>query len=186
MVMPEEFEKELKNEINQVKELEHANRRFKVKIDMLEREKNTIAKKYDAKFELAEGRATSLEERLAGAEERAADLEDEHRRTDEQRETELAEERRRARETALSLEKLQARIKSLEQELEEARAAEAQIDEYESVLGKLMERNEELEGEARAAREGADAARRQSELGDRRRAARGSRTWRRRSRSRGS
>ena len=33
MVMSEEFEKELEDEINQVKELEHANRRFKVKID---------------------------------------------------------------------------------------------------------------------------------------------------------
>jgi hypothetical protein len=33
MVMSEEFEKELEDEINQVKELEHANRRFKVKIE---------------------------------------------------------------------------------------------------------------------------------------------------------
>lgn len=44
MVMSEEFEKELEDEINQVKELEHAYQRFKVKIEMLEREKCTIKK----------------------------------------------------------------------------------------------------------------------------------------------
>ena len=168
--MSEEFEKELEDEINQVKELEHANRRFKVKIDMLEREKNTIAKKYDAKIELADGKLNSLEEQLDESEAQVADLESKNRKIEEEWEDKLAEEKRRSLETVSSLEKSQTRIKSLKDELEEAKKTEGRIDEYEAVLGKLMERNEELEGEARAARNEVDTARRQSEMADRRRA----------------
>ena len=169
MVMSEEFEKELEDEINQVKELEHANRRFKVKIDMLEREKNTIAKKYDAKIDFAENKVQSLEEQLAEWETQASGLESKNRKTEEEWGAKLAEEKRHARETLFSLEKSQTRMKSLEIELTESRKMEAKIDEYEAVLGKLMERNEELEREAKAAKDEMDMAHRQVELADRRR-----------------
>jgi hypothetical protein len=52
----------------------------------------------------------------------------------------------------------------------ELREASAKIDEYEQVLGKLMERNNELEAEVKQAREERDMANRQVELSDRRRA----------------
>mmetsp|Transcript_22913 Transcript_22913/g.43272 ORF Transcript_22913/g.43272 Transcript_22913/m.43272 type:complete len:813 (-) Transcript_22913:393-2831(-) len=170
MVMSEEFEKELEDEINQVKELEHANRRFKVKIDMLEREKNTLTKKHDAKIDLVENKVTSLEEELTDWETQAAGLESKNRKTEEEWEAKLAEEKRRARETIFSMDKLQTKMKSLEGELEELKQTEAKIDEYEAVLGKLMERNEELERELKAAKDDTDMAHRSAELADRRRA----------------
>ena len=76
MVMSKEFEKELEDEINQVKELEHANRRFKVKIEMLKREKCTIAKKCDIKIDEYTNKITSLEEQLTESDTRAGNIEE--------------------------------------------------------------------------------------------------------------
>ena len=163
MVMSEEFERELEDEINQVKELEHANRRFKVKIDMLEREKNTISKKYDAKLEFAENKVQSLEEQISEWETQASGLEAENRKKEEEWDTKLVEEQERVREMQEQLRENKGALET------ERKNTEAKVDEYETVLGKLMERNEELEGEVVAAQDEADVARRQLELAERRR-----------------
>jgi len=173
MVMSEEFEKELEDEINQVKELEHANRRFKVKIDMLEREKTNIAKKFEAKIDELANKNKSLEQQLSEFESKANALETSNRNTVMELEAKLATETNRVRDLELSTEsavsKYSSKVKSLETELEDLRQSSAKIDEYEQVLGKLMERNAELEAEAKEAREEKDMANRQIELSDRRR-----------------
>ncbi|KAL3808158.1 LOW QUALITY PROTEIN: hypothetical protein ACHAXA_003556 [Cyclostephanos tholiformis] len=178
MVMSEEFEKELEDEINQVKELEHANRRFKVKIEMLEREKSTIVKKYDAKIEEYTNKVTSLEEQYSESETRARQLEEKARKSAEEWDVKLADEKSHARDVQNDLEKAETKLKGMEAELAELRDSCSKIDEYEQVLGKLMERNEELETEVKEAKDqvkGAtdeiDMANRQVELIDRRRAA---------------
>ena len=148
--MSEEFEKELEDEINQVKELEHANRRFKVKIDMLEREKNTISKKYETRIEEHASKNSALEGQLREWEDRAKDVESENRKALEKLEGTLEEEKRAARDLRFDLDKARSRMKSMESELSELRETSGRIDEYEQVLGKLMERNEELEGEVKS------------------------------------
>ncbi|KAL7491427.1 hypothetical protein ACHAWT_000835 [Skeletonema menzelii] len=148
MVMSEEFEKELEDEINQVKELEHANRRFKVKVDMLEREKNAIMKRYDGKMEDSANKIKSLEEQLKEWEGKVGGLETTNRETEKKWEDKLEEEKRYARDLRFDLEKAEDKIKVLEAELVELRDSNSKIEEYEQVLGKLMERNEELEEEA--------------------------------------
>ncbi|KAL7522497.1 hypothetical protein ACHAWX_007198 [Stephanocyclus meneghinianus] len=174
MVMSEEFEKELEDEINQVKELEHANRRFKVKIDMLEREKNTITKKFETKIDELTSKNKTMEDQLAEFESKASTLEASNRNTVMELEAKLAAETSRVRELELSIDstasKYNSKLKSLEIEMAELREASAKIDEYEQVLGKLMERNNELEAEAKHAREERDMANRQVELSERRRA----------------
>ena len=208
MVMSEEFEKELEDEINQVKELEHANRRFKVKIEskwrypsllyihvrfkfgfliscfyslyekVLEREKGAIAKKYDTKIDEYTNKVTSLEEQLAESDTRAGHLEEKARNTAEEWEAKLADEKSHARDVQNDLEKAQTKMRGMEAELLELRDSCSKIDEYEQVLGKLMERNEELEtevkgakDEVKVAKDEVDMANRQVELLDRRRAA---------------
>ncbi len=148
MVMSEEFEKELEDEINQVKELEHANRRFKVKVDMLEREKNAIMKRYDGKMEDSANKIKSLEEQLKEWEGKVGGLETSNREMENKWEAKLDEEKRYARELKFDLEKAEDKIKVLDAELVELRDSNSKIEEYEQVLGKLMERNEELEEEA--------------------------------------
>ena len=165
----EEFEKELEDEINQVKELEHANRRFKVKIDMLEREKSTVAKKYDAKIEDYTNKLSTFEEQLADWEDKAGNLEADNRKIAEEWEDKLEEEKRRARDLQFDLDKATTKMKGLEDELAELRDSCSKIDEYEQVLGKLMERNEELEEEAKNFTDELEMAQRQVELSDRRR-----------------
>lgn len=63
-------------------------------------------------------------------------------------EAKLDEEKRYARELKFDLEKAEDKIKVLDAELVELRDSNSKIEEYEQVLGKLMERNEELEEEA--------------------------------------
>lgn len=159
---------------NQVKELEHANRRFKVKIDMLEREKNTITKKHDAKLEDLNTKNKALEEQLAEWESKASILESNNRETAKELEAKLAAESRRVRDLEMSLESAESKaiskMKSMEMELEELRESSTKIEEYEQVLGKLMERNQELEEEAKQAKEERDMANRQVDLADRRKA----------------
>ena len=111
---------------------------------MLEREKNTIAKKYETKIEDYTNKVSSLEERLAEWETQAGSLEDKARKTAEEWEAKLAEEKVRARDVQFDLDKAQTKMKGMENELAEARDSCSKIDEYEQVLGKLMERNEEL------------------------------------------
>lgn len=165
---------ELEDEINQVKELEHANRRFKVKIDMLEREKNTIAKKFEAKIDELTNKNKTLEDQLSEFESKANALETTNRNTVMELEAKLAAETSRVRELELSTEsavsKYNTKMKSVEAEMEELRQSSSKIEEYEQVLGKLMERNAELEAEAKEARNERDMANRQVELSDRRRA----------------
>ena len=178
MVMSEEFEKELEDEINQVKELEHANRRFKVKIEMLECEKSTIVKKYDTKIEEYTNKVTSLEEQYSESKTRARQLEEKASNAAEEWDVKLADEKSHARNVQNDLEKAHTKMKGMEAELAELRDSCSKIDEYEQVLGKLIERNEELETEVKVAKDqvkGAtdeiDMANRQVELIDRRRAA---------------
>lgn len=154
--------------------MEHANRRFKVKIDMLEREKTNIAKKFEAKIDELANKNKSLEQQLSEFESKANALETSNRNTVMELEAKLATETNRVRDLELSTEsavsKYSSKVKSLETELEDLRQSSAKIDEYEQVLGKLMERNAELEAEAKEAREEKDMANRQIELSDRRRA----------------
>lgn len=163
----------MEDEINQVKELEHANRRFKVKIDMLEREKNTIAKKFETKIEELMNKNKALEDQLSEFESKANAFETSNRNTVMELEAKLAAETSRVRELELSTEsavsKYNTKIKSVEAEMEELRQSSSKIEEYEQVLGKLMERNAELEAEAKEARDERDMANRQVELSDRRR-----------------
>ena len=170
MVMSEEFEKELEDEINQVKELEHANRRFKVKIDMLEREKNAIMKRYDGKMEDSTNKIKSLEEQLKEWEGKVGGLETTNREMEEKWEAKLEEEKRYARELRFDLEKAEDKIKGLDAELVELRDSNSKIEEYELVLGKLMERNEELEEEAQTVVEEKEMMDRQVELEEKRKA----------------
>ena len=153
--------------------MEHANRRFKVKIDMLEREKTNIAKKFEAKIDELANKNKSLEQQLSEFESKANALETSNRNTVMELEAKLATETNRVRDLELSTEsavsKYSSKVKSLETELEDLRQSSAKIDEYEQVLGKLMERNAELEAEAKEAREEKDMANRQIELSDRRR-----------------
>jgi chromosome segregation ATPase len=157
-----------------VKELEHANRRFKVKIDMLEREKNTITKKFEVKIEELTNKNKAMEDQLADFESKAGTLETINRTTVMELESKLAQESSRVRELELSTnsaaDKYNSKLKVIEMEMAELRETASKIDEYEQVLGKLMERNGELETEAKSAREERDMANRQVELSDRRRA----------------
>lgn len=165
---------ELEDEINQVKELEHANRRFKVKIDMLEREKSTIVKKFEVKIDELSSKNKVLEGQLSEFESKASALETSNRNAVMELEAKLATETNRVRELELTTEtavsKYNTKMKSLEAEMEELRQSSSKIEEYEQVLGKLMERNAELETEAKEARDERDMANRQVELFDRRRA----------------
>lgn len=136
---------------------------------VLEREKNTIAKKYETKIEDYTNKVSSLEERLAEWETQAGSLEDKARKTAEEWEAKLAEEKVRVRDVQFDLDKAQTKMKVMENELVEARDSCSKIDEYEQVLGKLMERNEELEADAKNATDEVDQAHRQVELLDRRR-----------------
>ena len=154
--------------------MEHANRRFKVKIDMLEREKTNIAKKFETKIDELSNKNKSLEQQLSEFESKANVLETFNRNTVMELEAKLATETSRVRELELSTEsavsKYSSKVKSLEAELEDLRQSSSKIDEYEQVLGKLMERNAELEAEVKEARDDKDMANRQVELSDRRRA----------------
>ena len=154
--------------------MEHANRRFKVKIDMLEREKTNIAKKFETKIDELSNKNKSLEQQLSEFESKANVLETSNRNTVMELEAKLATETSRVRELELSTEsavsKYSSKVKSLEAELEDLRQSSSKIDEYEQVLGKLMERNAELEAEVKEARDDKDMANRQVELSDRRRA----------------
>lgn len=145
---------------------------------MLEREKITIVKKYDVKIEEYANKVTSLEEQYSESETRARHLEEKARNAAEEWEVKLADEESHARDVQNDLEKTHAKMKGMEAELAELRDSCSKIDEYEQVLGKLMERNEELETEVKEAKDevkGAtdeiDMANRQVELLDRRRAA---------------
>lgn len=177
MVMSEEFENELEDEINQVKELEHINRRFKVKIEMLEREKSAYAKKYEVKIEELEKKVTSLKKQLVESDKCASQLEEEARHADEIWEGTIADEKRHSRDIQDELDKAQTKIQGMEVEVDELRDYSTKIDEYERVLGKLMERNDELEedvlvakNEVKLTRDELDMTNRQVELLDRRRA----------------
>lgn len=157
-----------------MKELEHANRRFKVKIDMLEREKSTIVKKFESKIDELSNKNKTLEGQLSEFESKANALEKSNRNVVLELEAKLATETNRVRELELTTEttvsKYNTKVKSLEAEMEELRQTSSKIEEYEQVLGKLMERNAELETEAKKARDERDMANRQVELSDRRRA----------------
>lgn len=138
---------------------------------MLEREKGTIAKKYDIKIEEYTNKVTSLEEQLAESDTRAGNLEEKARNAAEEWEAKLADEKSHARDVQNDLEKAQMKMKGMEDELAELRDSCSKIDEYEQVLGKLMERNEELETQVKGAEDEVEMANRQVELLDRRRAA---------------
>lgn len=137
---------------------------------MLERERNTIAKKYETKIEDYTNKISSLEEQLAEWETRAGNLENNVRNTAEEWEAKLAEEKRNSRDMLFDLEKTQTKLKGMEAEISELRDSSSKIDEYEQVLGKLMERNEELEGLAKSAKDELEMVQRQEQLSDRRRA----------------
>jgi hypothetical protein len=137
---------------------------------VLERERNTIAKKYETKIEDYTIKITSLEEQLAEWERRAGSLENNVRNTAEEWEVKLADEKRNSRDLQFDLEKAQTKLKGMEAELIEMRESSSKIDEYEQVLGKLMERNEELEGLAKSAKDELEMAHRQEQVSDRRRA----------------
>ena len=146
---------------------------------MLEREKGTISKKYDTKIEEYTNKVTSLEEQLAESDSRAGHLEEKARNAAEEWDAKLADEKSHARDVQNDLEKAQTKMRGMEAELLELRDSCSKIDEYEQVLGKLMERNEELEtevkgakDEVKVAKDEVDMANRQVELLDRRRAAR--------------
>lgn len=136
---------------------------------MLERERNTIAKKYETKIEDYTNKISSLEGQLAEWETRAGSLENNVRNTAEEWEVKLAEEKRNSRDVQFDLEKAQTKLRGMEAELMELRDSSSKIDEYEQVLGKLMERNEELEGLAKSAKDELEMAQRQEQLSDRRR-----------------
>lgn len=136
---------------------------------VLERERNTIAKKYETKIEDYTNKITSLEEQLAEWERRAGSLENNVRNTAEEWEVKLADEKRNSRDLQFDLEKAQTKLKGMETELNELRESSSKIDEYEQVLGKLMERNEELEGLAKTAKDELEMAQRQEQVSDRRR-----------------
>lgn len=141
---------------------------------MLEREKNTITKKFETKIDELTSKNKTMEDQLAEFESKASALEASNRNTVMELEAKLAAETSRVRELELSIDstasKYNSKLKSLEIEMAELREASAKIDEYEQVLGKLMERNNELEAEAKHAREERDMANRQVELSERRRA----------------
>ena len=99
----------------------------------------------------------------------AGTLEDDARKTAEEWEAKVVEEKRCVRDVQFDLKKSQTKMKGMELELTELRNSCAKIDEYEQVLRKLMERKEELEMEAKGAKDGLDFAERQVELADRRR-----------------
>ena len=168
------FLQELEDEINQVKELEHANRRFKVKIDMLEREKTTLVKKFEVKIDDLNHKNKTLENQLSEFESKSNALETSNRNIVMELEAKLATETSRVRELELSTDSAasnyNSKLKTLEAEIEELHESSAKIQEYEQVLGKLMERNAELEAEAKEARDERDMANRQIELSDRRKA----------------
>jgi hypothetical protein len=145
---------------------------------VLEREKVTIVKKYDVKIEEYTNKITSLEEQYSESETRARHLEEKARLAAEEWEFKLADEESHARDVQNDLEKAHAKMKGMEAEVAELRDSCSKIDEYEQVLGKLMERNEELEGEVKetkdqvkSATDEIEMANRQAELLDRRRAA---------------
>lgn len=141
---------------------------------MLEREKTNIAKKFETKIDELSNKNKSLEQQLSEFESKANVLETSNRNTVMELEAKLATETSRVRELELSTEsavsKYSSKVKSLEAELEDLRQSSSKIDEYEQVLGKLMERNAELEAEVKEARDDKDMANRQVELSDRRRA----------------
>jgi hypothetical protein len=131
---------------------------------MLEREKNAIVKRYDGKMEDSTNKIKSLEEQLKEWEGKLAGLESTNREMEEKWEAKLEEEKRYARELRFDLEKAEDKIKGLEAELVELRDSNSMIEEYEQVLGKLMERNEELEVEAQTVVEEKEMLSRQSAL----------------------
>lgn len=141
---------------------------------MLEREKTNIAKKFETKIDELSNKNKSLEQQLSEFESKANVLETSNRNTVMELEAKLATETSRVRELELSTEsavsKYSSKVKSLEAEVEDLRQSSSKIDEYEQVLGKLMERNAELEAEVKEARDDKDMANRQVELSDRRRA----------------
>ena len=137
---------------------------------MLEREKNTIAKKCETKIEDYTNKVSCLESQLAEWETHAGSMEETVRKTAEEGEAKLAEEKVKTRNVEFDLDKAQTKIKAMESEMVELRDSCSKIDEYEQVLGKLMERNEELEQEVKSAKDEVDTAHRQLELADRRRA----------------
>ena len=137
---------------------------------MLEREKNTIAKKYETKIDDYTNKLSSLEEKLSEWETKASSIEDDARKTAQEWEAKHADEMVRVRDLQFDLDKARTKMKGMEAELAELRDSCSKIDEYEQVLGKLMERNEELEHEAKVAKDEVDMAHRQVGLSDRRRA----------------
>ncbi len=137
---------------------------------MLERERNTIAKKYETKIEDYTNKISSLEEQLAEWETRGKSLENNVRNVAEEWEAKLADEKRKSRDMQFDLEKAQTKLKGMDAELTELRDSSSKIDEYEQVLGKLMERNEELEGLVKSAKDELEMAQRQEQVSDRRRA----------------
>ncbi len=137
---------------------------------MLERERNTIAKKYETKIEEYTNKISSLEEQLAEWETRAGSLENNVRSTAEEWEVKLADEKRNSRDMQFDLDKAQTKLKGMEAELTELRDSSSKIDEYEQVLGKLMERNEELERLAKSTKDELEMAQRQEQVSERRRA----------------
>lgn len=88
---------------------------------VLERERNTIAKKYETKIEDYTNKITSLEEQLAEWERRAGSLENNVRNTAEEWEVKLADEKRNSRDLQFDLEKAQTKLKGMETELNELR-----------------------------------------------------------------
>lgn len=155
--------------MKQVKELEHANRRFKVKIDMLEREKITITKKYEGKLEDMTNKINQLDGQLAEWTKKADNLENKNREIEEKWEAKLAAETQRTSDLELSLEESERKYHTVQAKLEQYDEQQDMINEYETVLGKLMERNAELEQEVKKAIDERDMANRQVELSDRRR-----------------
>ena len=76
-------------------------------------------------------------DQLTDWETQAGTLEDDARKTAEEWEAKVVEEKRRARDVQFDLEKSQTKMKGMELELTELRNSCAKIDEYEQVLGKL-------------------------------------------------
>ena len=115
---------------------------------------------------------------IVESDKRASLLEEEARNADEKWEGTLADEKRHySRDIQDELDKAQTKIQSMEVEVDELRDYSTKIDEYEQVLGKLMEHNDELEEEVLVAknevkliRDELDMTNRQVEILDRRRA----------------
>jgi len=112
----------------------------------------------------------SLEDQLKEWEGKLGGLESTNREMEEKWEAKIEEEKRYARELRFDLEKAEDKIKGLEAELVELRDSNSKIEEYEQVLGKLMERNEELEEEAQTVVEEKEMISRQVELEEKRKA----------------